>query len=106
MARKVITSELAAEDLQEVRKWLNQPGSGSRAWSRFTRIREAIKELRQAPCTWSTERHPPFRERVVSDYRIIYQVLPDTGDNRTAGDVLVVRVLGPGQDWRLGRQRP
>jgi plasmid stabilization system protein ParE len=106
LARKVVTSEPAAEDLQEARKWLNQPGSGSKARSRFTQIREAIKELRQAPCTWSAERHPPFRERVVSDYRIIYQVLPDTGDNRTAGDVVVLRVLGPGQNWRLVRQRP
>ena len=26
-----------------------------------------------------------------------YQLHPDTGDNLTAGDVLVLRVFGPGQ---------
>ncbi len=34
---------------------------------------------------------------MVSDaYRIIYEVTPDTGDDRTAGNIFVLRVLGPG----------
>jgi len=28
---------------------------------------------------------------------LIYRVVPDTGDDRTAGNVQVVRVFGPGQ---------
>jgi hypothetical protein len=28
----------------------------------------------------------------------LYRVVPDTGRNDTAGDVLVLRVFGPGQD--------
>jgi hypothetical protein len=30
-------------------------------------------------------------------YRVIYRVDPDTGNNDTAGEVLVLRVFGPGQ---------
>lgn len=31
-------------------------------------------------------------------YRALYEVIPDTGREETAGDVLVLRVFGPGQD--------
>jgi hypothetical protein len=31
-------------------------------------------------------------------YRAFYEVHPDTGSNDTAGDVMVLRVYGPGQD--------
>ena len=30
-------------------------------------------------------------------HRVIYRVQPDTGLSATAGDVLVLRVFGPGQ---------
>jgi hypothetical protein len=35
-------------------------------------------------------------------HRVFYKVDPDTGSNKTAGDVLVPRVYGPGQS----RDRP
>ncbi len=28
---------------------------------------------------------------------MVYRVDPDTGDNETAGDVLILRIFGPGQ---------
>jgi hypothetical protein len=34
-------------------------------------------------------------------YRALYRVVHDMGDNATAGDVLVLRVFGPGQDRGL-----
>jgi hypothetical protein len=37
------------------------------------------------------------RERFVAGYRLMYIVQPDTGSDRTAGDVTVLRVYGPGQ---------
>jgi hypothetical protein len=40
---------------------------------------------------------PTRRMLVVREYRVIYTVNPDTGDNRTAGDVTVLAVLGPGE---------
>ncbi len=38
-----------------------------------------------------------MRQMIVERHVVVYRVAPDTGDNRTAGDVLVVRVFGPGQ---------
>ncbi len=34
---------------------------------------------------------------VVARHSVIYRVAPDTGRDETAGDVLVLRVIGPGQ---------
>ncbi len=53
------------------------------------------------PCTWPIGDYPPFRERVAEGYVIVYEVSPDTDDNRTAGDVEVARVFGPGQEITL-----
>ena len=41
--------------------------------------------------------HAGYRMLVVAGYRILYQLRPDTGDQRKAGDVGIVRVFGPGQ---------
>ena len=35
---------------------------------------------------------------VISNYRVVYELSPDTHDSRAAGDVSIVAVLGPGQD--------
>ena len=37
------------------------------------------------------------RQLAVSGYRLIYTVEPDTGDADTAGDIVIIAVLGPGQ---------
>jgi hypothetical protein len=37
------------------------------------------------------------RERPVEGHRIIYRVTPDTNDNRTAGNVQVLRIRRPYQ---------
>lgn len=39
----------------------------------------------------------PARQLAVSGYRLIYTIEPDTGDANTAGDILIITVLGPGQ---------
>ncbi len=39
-----------------------------------------------------------LRERHVEGYRIAYEVVPDTGDDATAGDVTMLRIFGPRQD--------
>ena len=41
------------------------------------------------------------RERVIEGHTVVYAVDPDTNDSRTAGDVYVLRVFGPGQDRRF-----
>ena len=46
-----------------------------------------------------------MRERHVECHRVAYEVIPDTGDDATAGDVTVLRVFGAGQDRTDPRER-
>jgi plasmid stabilization system protein ParE len=87
----------AVADLEAIRGWLAQPGSGAVANRRLKAIRSAIRRLKQAPCLFAFGEHPPVRELPVAGHRVMYLVEPDTGRNRTAGNVLVLRVYGPGQ---------
>ncbi len=50
------------------------------------------------PCLYAKGDHAGTREAPVVGHRIVYRVFPDTDDNATAGDVLVLQVFGPGQD--------
>jgi plasmid stabilization system protein ParE len=63
---------------------------------RLRRIATAIAKLAEHPCRYPIQQHGR-REFSVEGHRIVYRVTPDTGANETAGDVLVVRVFGPGQ---------
>jgi hypothetical protein len=74
-----------------------QPGSGRAARDRIRSVRRALLELRLLPCRFPIGEHPGVRERFVAGYRLMYIVQPDTGSDRTAGDVTVLRVYGPGQ---------
>ena len=49
------------------------------------------------PCLFPVADHPGRREMTCERHRVIYRVQPDTGLSATAGDVLVLRVFGPGQ---------
>jgi hypothetical protein len=61
-------------------------------------IQAAINRLKQQPCRYPVGQHLDVRE-LPSDggYRAMYRVHPDPGRDETAGDVLVLRVFGPGQ---------
>lgn len=96
--RRLTIARGAARDLSDARRWLTQPGAGARAGLRLASLSVAVQDLRRHPCRWSAGEHPGTRERPVEGYRIIYEVAPDTGDDATAGDVMVLRVRGPGQD--------
>nr|WP_294543214.1 hypothetical protein [uncultured Rhodopila sp.] len=62
-------------------------------------IRADIRRLRRHPCQWPIGEYPRVRELpCAGGYRVLYEVTPDTGRSATAGDVLVLRVYGPGQD--------
>jgi len=84
--RTLIYAPRARDDLAAIRRWLTQPGSGTAARRRLAAIRNAINRLRELPCE--------------GGYRALYEIIPDTGRNETAGDVRVLRVFGPGQDRR------
>ncbi len=97
MSRTLAISAAAARDLETVRQWLKQRGAGEVAAKRLANIRSAVKELRLYPCKWPEGEHPGVRERPIEGYMIMYEVYPDTDDNRTAGNVEVLRVFGPHQ---------
>lgn len=78
-----------------MRRWFTQPGTGATAARRLRRILAAINRLVEHPCRHPREGHN--REFSIERHRVVYRVIPDTGRNATAGDVLVLRVFGPGQ---------
>lgn len=91
----------AIEDLEAIRRWQMQPGSGPAAIRRLRAIRAEIKRLKRHPCPYPPGPHPGVREmRCEGGCRALYRVTPDTGWNDTAGDARVPRVYGPGQDRR------
>jgi plasmid stabilization system protein ParE len=99
--RRPIYTPRAREDLIAVRGWLTQPGSGQAAHKRLFNIRAAIRGLQQDPCQFPAGEHPGAREPSCDGgYRALYRVIPDTGRSETSGNVLVLRVYGPGQDRR------
>ena len=99
MAAKVLVSVAALADLDAARHWLTQPGAGPRAAERLRRITAALRDLTRHPLRWPEGEHPGVRERQVEGYRILYRVAATADDaGVSAGDVLVARVFGPGQD--------
>jgi plasmid stabilization system protein ParE len=97
--RTLIYAPQARDDLDAIRPWLTQPGSGAMARRRLMGIRAAINRLREHPCLYPVGQHAGVRELpCAGGYRAPYRVRPDTGRSATAGDVQVLRVFGPGQD--------
>ena len=98
MARRVTTAPDAAVALAAARRWLLQPGSGKAGARRWQALRNARRSLRDYPYLGgASEEHPRHGQLVVSGYRLSYQVVPDTGESSTAGDVRIVSVFGPGE---------
>lgn len=99
MPRRLSYTEKALDDLDAARRWLTQPGSGPAARRKLAAIRADVRRLQQQPCLWPVGDHPGVRELpCAGGYRALYEVIPDTGRDETAGDVRVLRVYGPGQD--------
>lgn len=97
MARRIRYTEGARADFEAMLRWQTQPGAGAAAIRRIKSIRAAIQRLRHYPCLYAAGAVPGVRELPCGGYRVIYEVAPDTGDNKTAGDVRVLRIFGPGQ---------
>ena len=56
----------------------------------------AIDRLTNHPCRGRPD-GTGKRILIAGRYRVIYGVSPDIGRNETAGDVTILRILGPGQ---------
>jgi plasmid stabilization system protein ParE len=97
--RTLVYAPRARDDLDAIRRRLTQPGSGPVARRRLAAIRAAIDRPRECPCLYPVREHPSVRALPCeSGYRALYEILPDTGRNETAGDVRMLRVFGPGKD--------
>jgi hypothetical protein len=89
----------ADADIVAVTRWLTQPGSGPTARRRLAGLWSSIERLRQYPCQLSGRQaqRGPGTSLQWRGYRAYFRVCPDTGRNDTAGDILILRVFGPGQ---------
>jgi plasmid stabilization system protein ParE len=98
LPRRLIYAPRALVDLDTMRRWQTQPGSGPAAIRRIKAIRAAIRQLKQHPCRYPVGSYLGVRELPCDGgYRALYRVVPDTGRDETTGDVIVLRVYGPGQ---------
>jgi plasmid stabilization system protein ParE len=97
MPRRVSLSVEASADLETVRHWLLQAGSGPAAKRRVRAILTTIERLGRLPCLHARGKQLGTREVSSEGHRIIYMVDPDTGRNEDSGDVTVLRVFAPGQ---------
>ncbi|WP_372706757.1 type II toxin-antitoxin system RelE/ParE family toxin [Brevundimonas sp.] len=82
----------ARRDLNAIRKWLLQPGSGLKAQLRIARISRALAELQFRPDRWPANTAPGTRQRLIEGHTIIYKI------DAEAMEVTVMRVFGPCQD--------
>ncbi|MDV2984304.1 UNVERIFIED_CONTAM: type II toxin-antitoxin system RelE/ParE family toxin [Methylobacteriaceae bacterium AG10] len=98
MLRTLMLSRDAALDIEAARRWLKQPGAGRRAADRLRQIRAVILELRAAPLRWPVGEHEGIREAAAGGYRILYEIRSGPSRSESEGDVIVLRVFGPGQD--------
>jgi plasmid stabilization system protein ParE len=96
LPRSLGFTDRAVADFEAVRAWYTQPGAGSVAKKRLLRITLAIEGLPRFPCFYKAGASPGTRVMICDRHRVIDQLDPDTGDNMTAGDVTVLRILGPG----------
>ena len=98
MPRTLRYAAAAIADLDAIRRWQMQPGAGAASLRPLRRLRAAIQRLRQDPARYPVGEHPGVREMPTeSGHRVMYVVTPDTGHRAGAGDVVVLRVFGPGQ---------
>lgn len=72
-----------------------------RGLRRWERLRDASDRLVLFPYAGERAAHPGHYVLVErsSGYRLVYTIDPDTGDSRTAGDITIVAVFGPGQQY-------
>jgi plasmid stabilization system protein ParE len=104
LSRELVVSPRARADIAAATdRFFAYAGPALPARKRLRDLIEAIENLTEAPATFRpSDRFTGVRERVVSGCVICFRVIPDTGDNNTAGDVRVLHVKLPGQDDPTG----
>jgi len=83
----------------QAKDWLIQLGSGQKGAQKWRAMQQVSRRLRRNPYLGPQDpAQPTQRIIVISGDRFIYRVSPDTGDSRTAGDIEIIQIPGPGQD--------
>ncbi|CAN7470013.1 type II toxin-antitoxin system RelE/ParE family toxin [Caulobacter sp. LjRoot300] len=100
MIRELVVSPRAEADIVAAAdRFLAYGGPTPHALRRLENLIEALEDLVNAPVTFKvSDRFAGVRERIVSGCTIYFRVVPDTGENATAGDVRILHVKLPGQD--------
>ena len=101
MPREVTVSPAAGQGMRDARRRFAHPGAGPVAKASWRRLLGIRKRIQAAPCTYlPSPAHPGCRHMICEGYFILYEVVPDTGDNATAGDVQILAVFPPGTGKR------
>ncbi|QDH74135.1 type II toxin-antitoxin system RelE/ParE family toxin [Brevundimonas sp. M20] len=79
-------------DLNAIRRWLLQPGSGLKARLKMTRISRALIELQFRPDRWPQSSTLGLRQHVIEGHTILYKL------DEQAQEVTVMRVFSPYQN--------
>jgi hypothetical protein len=93
LKRRLEYAANAERDLSRAIAWQTQPGAGTAAPRGDRGCGQCVKAY---PCLWRREAGLG-RVLIVAGHRVIYSVEPDTGRDETAGGVVILRILGPGQ---------
>ncbi len=96
-ANNAQTSNAARGDRQRIRAWFRQPGAGSAALARLSRIEAAIANISSAPYAHPAGPMNGTRVLVRERHRIFYVPIPSPAGADEAGEILIIRIYGPGQ---------
>lgn len=90
MSRRVLLTDTAALHPGTIRQWFEQPGAGVSARTVLSALVDGIAGLGEFPFMGREGDVPGTREQIVRRHRVIYRV--------SNNEVIIVAVLGPGQD--------
>lgn len=79
--RALTLAPKAQADLEAIRDYAAAWDNPQAEEKLRARLAAALEDLLDAPCRWPVHDHPQVREKPVGDYRIMYEVVNDTGDN-------------------------
>jgi plasmid stabilization system protein ParE len=93
MPRGVWLSNAAAKDLEFIREWLTQPGSGAPAAAKLADLLESLAELPETATRYPIDPdRPSHRYLAQHGYWIRFRIGSDV--------IFVSRLFGPGQNRR------
>ena len=97
MKRTVILAPSAQKDRKTIKAWFRQPGSGQAARARLAKLQAGLAALATFPLINRPGPVPGTRMLICQGHKVIYEIEPGSDGTPEAGDVVVLRIYGPGQ---------